>query len=113
MSIQGVNGTIIGPSDLAINIAKKEENKKLIEMPKDEMYRHEFMINAYREIGKIAQLAGKFAGIHFSGSAQMDIAEMLVSDMGYRLIILGTDRNFRDEEILTTKKNIEEINSRF
>lgn len=111
ISKKGIVGTIIGPNDLAINLSRLERNQGIIRQDRDKMYEHKVMINAYQRIAKTALSKGRVAGIHFTDRKQMGLVEKLVGDLGYRLILLGTEDNFDRPEILETKRTIENISS--
>lgn len=109
LSLRGIFGTIIGPNDLAISLSQLPGNQNLIRQDLGKMYNDERMINAYREIGRIASRHGKVAGIHFTRTEERYLVEDLVENMNYRLILLGTEKNFCCPKFLKTKEIIEQI----
>jgi len=111
ISIDGIVGTIIGPNDLAINLSRVPGNPDLTILKKHEMYEHDTMKKTYQEIAEIAENKGKVAGVHFAEVDQMGLVEQLVGEMGYRLILLGTEANLDHPQILGTKERIEKIHS--
>lgn len=109
ISLPGVFGTIIGPNDLAISLSQLPRNQSLIKQDLSKMYNDERMMNSYRKIGEIASACGKVAGIHFTRIEECSLVEDLVENMGYRLILLGTEKNFYCSDFLRTKRRIESI----
>lgn len=107
--MDGIIGTIVGPNDLAVNLSLRQKSPNLTRLNRDEMYVHEEMIRAYERISQITQDSHKVAGIHFAEVSQMNLVERLVSQYGYRLILLGTEANFTHRRILETKRRIERI----
>ncbi len=112
ISLPGVFGTIIGPNDLAISVSQSPGNQGLIKQDLSKMYNDKRMMDAYRRIGEIASLRGKVAGIHFTRIEECGLVEDLVENMGYRLILLGTEKNFYDSDFLKIKEKIEQTGTR-
>lgn len=112
ISLRGIFGTIIGPNDLAISLSQLPGNQGLIKQDLSKVYNDERMINAYCEIGQIASLHDKVVGIHFTRTEELGLVEDLVENMGYRLILLGTEENFYCSDFLETKEKIEQIGMR-
>lgn len=54
------------------------------------------MVEAYKNIARICQGKGKYAGIHFTEVDEVDLIEKLINEFRYQLIILGRDKNFND-----------------
>lgn len=100
LSIEGVYGTIVGTNDLARGIAQQKGNEHLIELDFFAMYRHNLMVEAYRDIARICQSRRKYAGIHFTEVDEVDLIKKLVDDFGYQLIMLGRDENFNESEFV-------------
>ena len=100
LSIEGVYGTIVGTNDLARGIAQQKGNEHLIELDFSAMYRHNLMVEAYRDIARICQSRRKYAGIHFTEVDEVDLIEKLINEFGYQLIILGRDENFNESEFV-------------
>ncbi|GAJ00898.1 unnamed protein product [marine sediment metagenome] len=53
-------------------------------------------MKAYKDIGKICQGKRKYAGVHFTEVDEVGFVERLINEFGYRLILLGRDKNFND-----------------
>ncbi len=100
LSIEGVYGTIVGTNDLARGIAQQKGNEHLIELDFSKMYRHNLMLEAYKNIARICQGKGKYAGIHFTEVDEVDLIEKLINEFRYQLIILGRDENFNESEFV-------------
>ena len=100
LSMEGIYGTIVGTNDLARGIAQQKGNEYLIELDFSEMYSHNLMVEAYRDIAKICQSERKYAGIHFTEVDEVDLIKKLVNDFGYQLIVLGRDENCNESEFV-------------
>jgi hypothetical protein len=112
ISEEGIIGTIIGPNDLAINLAQSTRNQNLLELPRDQMYEDEAMVCAYETVGRIAGDCKKVAGVHFTEKNQVELIKRLVDEdrfHKYRLILFGTEVNLLQREFCDTKDIVRRI----
>ncbi len=111
VSDQGIIGTIIGPNDLAINLSISTNNRRLLDLKKNEIHKDTVIKRAFKEIGRIARSCNKVAGIHFTEPEQKDMIRELIADdyCSYRLILYGTEKNIRQDEFSDTQRFVESI----
>ncbi len=106
-SREGVGGAVIGMNDLSINLARLSKRLEVLGKPKDEMYKDEGLKKAFEDIAAISKKTGKPAGVHIVRVNQLELTKLFVDELGYRLMVLGTEANFFAPEMLEAKQYIE------
>tara|TARA_Y100000310_G_C20516990_1_gene731677 strand:+ start:62 stop:958 length:897 start_codon:yes stop_codon:yes gene_type:complete len=111
LSLEGVQGAVIGMNDLSVNLSRLPGNSDLLKILKDKMYSSEPLKKSFREIAEASEKLSKPAGVHIVRVSQLELVKLLIDEMGYRLMVLGTEANFSDPKILKAKEYIESKNA--